>query len=123
MKNLKSHVIALLFLIISSGLSGRELSLPLTNGIAPGSKNSDVIVYLHSDRSYYLPGESVFFKAYLLSGSDNKSNPVNDTLQVTILDQEGLEVASEKFPLDNSQIYVASARNIGKMTEKNTFPR
>ncbi|MCX6253907.1 MAG: hypothetical protein NTV31_05450 [Bacteroidia bacterium] len=61
-------------------------------------------VYLHTDRSFYLSGESILFKAYLLDDLNNRSHPVNDTLYVALLDQDGLEVASGKFPANNDQI-------------------
>jgi len=34
----------------------------------------------------------------------NKFNPINGTLNVALLDQEGLEVAAGMFPVANSQI-------------------
>jgi hypothetical protein len=61
-------------------------------------------VYLHTDRSFYLPGEAILFKAYLLDDLNNRSRTVNDTLYVALLDQDGLEVASGKFPANNDQI-------------------
>jgi hypothetical protein len=62
------------------------------------------LIYLHTDRSYYLPGESVLFKAYILNGPNNRSNQINDTLHVALIDQEELEVSSGIFPVNNSLI-------------------
>jgi hypothetical protein len=59
-------------------------------------------IYLHTDRSYYQPGDSIFFKAYLLDRT--RSYQVNDTLVITLIDQEGLSISTGRFPLNNSQI-------------------
>lgn len=62
------------------------------------------VVYLHTDRSYYLPGESILFKAYFLDGMNNASYPVDDTLHITLLDQYGQEVASGISPVNNNMV-------------------
>ncbi len=62
------------------------------------------IVYLHTDRSYYIPGESILYKAYFLDGLKNDSYPVDDTLHLTLLDQYGQEVASGISPVNNNMI-------------------
>jgi hypothetical protein len=67
-------------------------------------KSLNAGVYLHTDRSYYLPGEPVLFKAYFLDGLNNKTYPVNDSLHVLILDQFNVEVASGIFPVTSSRI-------------------
>lgn len=59
-------------------------------------------IYLHTDRSYYQPGDSISFKAYLLDRTI--SYQVKDTLVITLIDQEGLNVSTGRFPLNNSQI-------------------
>jgi hypothetical protein len=60
-------------------------------------------VYLHTDRSCYLTGDSILFKAYISDNVNNSPHPVNDTLFIALLDQDGLEVASGIFPLKGSQ--------------------
>lgn len=92
MKLIYRVLLAVLFLIFSSDLRGQVTSIPLST------------VYLHTDRSYYLAGESIMFKAYILEDPNNRSNPINDTLHLSFLDQDGLEISSANFPLDNSQI-------------------
>lgn len=59
-------------------------------------------VYLHTDRAYYAPGESVFFKAYLLDNQVNGNGQKNDTLHLAMIDREGIEVSNGKFPIQNS---------------------
>ncbi len=92
MKAIKNAFLALLFLISSSAINGNDLS---------GSK---VPIYLHTDRSYYISGESILFKAYIFDTPKENTNQANDTLRVTLIDQYGVVVANGQFPLDNSLI-------------------
>jgi hypothetical protein len=104
MKIFKTVILPVLYLVCCSNITGQDLSKPLPGGTKQDSNNSNFRVYLHTDRSYYLPGESVLFKAYILSDSNQGQNSINDTLHVALLDQEGLTVASGIFPVNNSQI-------------------
>jgi hypothetical protein len=61
-------------------------------------------VYLHTDRSYYIPGEHILFRAYISDGQNNRKMPVNDTLHLYLLDQFGVEVTTGLFPVNNSLI-------------------
>ena len=65
-----------------------------TTDIKDSSRES---VYLHTDRSHYFAGESIFFKAYILKDLSNRYNSLNNELYVALIDQDGLEVASENF--------------------------
>ncbi len=80
------------------------LTLILCMIIFPGISGQDSSVYLHTDRSYYVPGEPILFRAYLSDGQNNKNITVNDTLHLYLLDQFGVEVASDIFPVNNSMI-------------------
>jgi hypothetical protein len=71
---------------------------------SPGTSGQDSSVFLHIDRSYYLPGELIFFRAYFLNGQNNKKVTVDDTLHLALLDQFGVEVASGLFPIDKNMI-------------------
>jgi hypothetical protein len=61
------------------------------------------LVYLYTDRSDYLPGESILFKTYLPYDSSNPNKSPGNTLFVGLIDQDGQEVASGKFPVQNYQ--------------------
>jgi len=74
-------------------------------GQPPDDKNSGFnIIYLHTDRSYFITGEPAFFKAYILDEGNNSSLPVIDSLFVVLLDQDGIEVSSRIFPVINKQV-------------------
>jgi hypothetical protein len=72
------------------------------NASSAGSNSCSI--FLHTDRSYYEPGESVSFKAYIRSDISDKTAANGDTLNVCLLDQEGNEVSDRKYPLSNSLI-------------------
>jgi hypothetical protein len=61
-------------------------------------------VYLHLDRSYYMPGESMFFKAYFSNDMNNQIVTGDDSLHLVILDQDGLDVSSGLFAVSNNMI-------------------
>ncbi len=65
-------------------------------------KTNTKSIYLHTDRAYYAPGESVFFKAYISDNQPNSSDRIIDTLHVALIDDEGIEVTNDDFPLGNS---------------------
>jgi hypothetical protein len=105
MKTINKVILIVIYLFSFSNLmTGNVLSESSVSFISNGLTSSNISVYLHTDRSYYIPGETIQFKAYFYDVSDNKANPINGTLNVALLDQEGLEVATGMFPVDNSQI-------------------
>jgi hypothetical protein len=87
MRTISKLLTLILGLISFAGISAQESS-----------------VYLHTDRSYYIPGEPVLFRAYFLNKEDNRKISVNDTLHLVLLDQFAVEVASGLFPVGNSMI-------------------
>ena len=93
MKAIKNAFVALIFLISSSAMNGYDLA---------GKSNAHI--YLHTDRPYYISGESILFKAYIFDTPKEKTIQVDDTLRVTMIDQEGITVANGLFPIDNSLI-------------------
>jgi hypothetical protein len=122
-----SRIYLSFFLLISYQLAGGHQFSPTFTGTA----NSDEFIYLHTDRSYYFPGETVLFKAYIL---DSSKDQINDTLFIALIDQEGSMMAYKVSPLNNSMIsgdidlpeymnegayiLVASTRHTGNSPEK-----
>lgn len=89
MKIINTVFLIILYLMKCMNMIGQDSSMSVYNGTIPNSKYTDTFVYLHTDRSYYLTGESILFKAYILDDFNNRSHPVNDTLYVVLLDQDG----------------------------------
>jgi hypothetical protein len=90
-----SRIYLSFFLLISGQLAGGYTTRTFT-----ATANSDEFIYLHTDRSYYFPGETIHFKAYILDGRDQ----INDTLHIALIDQEGFITAYKVLPLNNSLI-------------------
>lgn len=44
--------------------------------------------YLHTDRPYYLAGETIWYKAYVTAGSFNQLSPISKTLYVELIDNK-----------------------------------
>jgi hypothetical protein len=44
--------------------------------------------YLHTDRPYYLAGETIWFKAYVTAGSFNQLSPISKTLYIELIDEK-----------------------------------
>jgi hypothetical protein len=67
------------------------------------NSHGQTVVFLHTDRSQYLAGESVFFKAWISDDLALLQNSFSSTFYVAIIDQEKQEVASGIFPVVNDQ--------------------
>ena len=50
-------------------------------------------VYLHTDREVYLQGDTLWFKAYLINGQNNKPTETSKTLYVELINQDSAKVA------------------------------
>lgn len=87
MKSLGRILIAGLFLILSINVHGQGFR-----------------VYLQADRHSYFAGDTVFFRTYVLPDDDKGSVPANDTLFIDIIDQFGINVASQIYPLNNNKL-------------------
>jgi len=82
-------------------------------------KYPEGVVYLYTDRSNYLAGESILFKAYIIDDLSNRSNSLANTLYVALIDQDGQEVASGIFPVRNYQ--TAGKINISKLLTEGKY--
>lgn len=72
-------------------------------------------VYLHMDQSTYYPGETLFFKAYVVRSSSLRPAPVSRVLHVCLLDMDGSVVERGQFRVDS----LGRAR--GEFALKRTF--
>ncbi len=82
----------LVFLLFSAGITyGQELK------VKDPSVSS---VYLQTDRSVYNSGETIFFEAFILNDLSDTYKSGKDTLLVALVDEDGLEVASDAIPVN-----------------------
>ncbi len=105
----KAVILSSLFLLITSLTSMREdddficrLSSSLELYRAKFLREK---VYLHVDRSYFQPGDDVWFKAYTVNSLNNKLSVLSKTLFVTIVSPEGDVIQSGQFLIRNGRAW------------------
>ena len=45
-------------------------------------------VYLHTDRTHYLPGETIWLKSYLVAGALHQPSPISNNVHVELIDTD-----------------------------------
>lgn len=74
-------------------------------------------VYLQTDRSVYNSGDTIMFDAFILNDLSNSYKTTSDTLLIVLVDQDGLEVASETLPVNGfstqGSLYLSKYLNEG----------
>jgi hypothetical protein len=74
-------------------------------------------VFAHTDKNFYLAGEIIWFKLYLVNGDDNKPLDVSKVAYVEILDRDQKSVLQGKIALDkgtgNGSLYIPLSFNSG----------
>lgn len=77
-------------------------------------------VYVHTDKSFYLAGEILWFKIYYVDGTSNKPFDLSKVAYVEILDRENKPVMQGKVALHNGNgngsFYIPSSINAGNYT-------
>jgi hypothetical protein len=94
MKKYSSLLLLLFLSIASSNLYAQHFD-SLLNEL--DTKYPQEKVYLQFDRSYYNPGETVWFKAYLTS--DNLPSAISKTLYAELLDAKGTVLQRKTMPV------------------------
>lgn len=72
------------------------------------------LVYLHTDKPYYYPGEVIWFKGYVKYHAPEMMDTLSRVGYVELLDQDRNVVASRVFPVDSGRI-------IGELALPNTL--
>jgi hypothetical protein len=90
----KPSVFFILFIIIAQSIQAQHLDSLLNklDSAYPQEK-----VYLHFDRPYYNPGETIWFKAYLTSG--NLPSLISKTIYAELLDAKGKILQRKVMPV------------------------
>ena len=60
--------------------------LPVTKTDNPGPADITEKAYLHLDRKYYSAGDTIWFKAYVVDGSEHRPSLVSNVLNVELVD-------------------------------------
>ncbi|MFM7853338.1 MAG: carboxypeptidase-like regulatory domain-containing protein, partial [Flammeovirgaceae bacterium] len=95
-------------LTITSVESGKLPLMPIDQlMIMPGRKiNIHPLIekiYLQTDKAYYYPGDTIWFKGYLKYGQGLASDLKSKVLYVDLLDNTGIIVAKLKLPIKNAR--------------------
>ncbi|MQY80066.1 MAG: hypothetical protein GH151_12880 [Bacteroidetes bacterium] len=72
------------------------------------------IVYIQTDKNVYVPGENLFFKAYVKDVYSIHPSLLSQNLYLILLDSDGEETANKIFKIENGQA-------AGKITLHNTL--
>ena len=106
----RTSIILLLFTALLQG----SLAQTTGNGEAPRNNLDNIIirsaikqslfpeerVYLHFDNTAYYLGESIWFKAYVMSGVDNEPTTMSRVLYVELVSPEGYVVKTNKYRIE-----------------------
>ena len=106
----RTTIILLLFTALLQG----TLAQTAGNGEAPRNNLDNIIirsaikqslfpeerVYLHFDNTAYYLGESIWFKAYVMSGVDNEPTTMSRVLYVELVSPEGYVVKTNKYRIE-----------------------
>lgn len=87
-------IITAIFLFAGLITSAQRFDLALDSF---NKKNSTEKIYIHSDKDYYVAGETIWFKAYFYTGGKPGSNSTNIFLQ--LLNAKGQKVAEKMLPV------------------------
>jgi len=103
-------ILAILFLIViqaqaQDSTAIRKIAAYSKNFAAFSKSYPQEKVYLHFDNSAYFLGETLWFKAYLVSADRNALSPYSKTLYVELITPEGNIIDTKKIKIENGQCH------------------
>jgi uncharacterized protein YfaS (alpha-2-macroglobulin family) len=96
MRSLRIYVFGLISLFFISAMTDSDVVDILKQKLSVYAQEKPATsLYLHTDKAIYAPGENIWFKAYVLSGTvtDNK------VIYVRLADKSKTIIISEQFPM------------------------
>jgi len=60
--------------------------------------------YLHLDKPYYVPGDTIWFKGYLTTGSRHQLSPISGAVYVDLINEQNQPVKTLKLPVDSGTV-------------------
>ena len=106
------------FLLIVLQVSGQQNLNDIQAAFRAYNNNSlTEKIFTHTDKDFYLAGEIVWFKLYVVNGDDNKPIDLSKVAYVEILDKDSRAVLQGKIALDkgmgNGSLYIPLSFNSG----------
>jgi hypothetical protein len=99
-----SVIIILAVLVIPAGLSGQSKE-SIEDYIESNSTLRREKVFLHIDRPNYIQGDTIWFKAYLWYGNEQKPDTVSGVLYADLLNQKNRAVLTRRLLIQNGTSY------------------
>src|ERR1044071_8495530 len=119
MQNLiKKKFTLAVYLVIAVHLSGQQNLNDIQTAFSKYSSNSlTEKLFAHTDKNFYLAGEIVWFKLYVVNGDDNKPIDLSKVAYVELIDRNEKSVLQGKIALDsgtgNGSLYIPLSFNTG----------
>ena len=105
---LKPYLLVVFFTVISFSLFAQNDSTFLRHTANSLAEYSDLHpvekVYLHLDRNNYEPGDTIWFKAYLVTGENHSLSAISDVLYVEFIRKDSL-LKRLTLPVNNGLSY------------------
>lgn len=103
---LRTCLMTILFMVLTSMHTGSDFLSRLADSLALyQSKFLREKVYLHIDRSYFQPGDDIWFKGYVVNSLDNRLSVLSKTLFVAIVSPAGDIVLSGQYLIRNGRAF------------------
>ncbi len=100
MKHRLLSILIMLFCCVAAGARERNDSLVMRS-VVNSMQLPEERVFLHFDNSGYYLGETMWFKAYVTSGVDNRMTNISRVLYVELIAPEGYVVETKKYKIVN----------------------
>lgn len=98
---IKSYLTRFVAILLVSSLVSVKLSAQYDSLLnILGTRYPQEKIYVHYDRPYYNPGETIWFKAYLFSG--NLPSPISTTLYAELIGDDGKIMLRKTLPVLSS---------------------
>ena len=92
----------LLFLAVAFATAQSSVDSVALRAMQVGRVMQQERVYLHFDNTAYYLGETMWFKAYVSFGNDNRPSTLSKVLYVELVAPEGYVVETKKYKLDDN---------------------
>lgn len=84
------------FITVAVGLMSSALN---TGAQSPDYAQTKEKVYVHTDHVLYQPGQSVYFKTYVVNAADQKPNRQSHIVRVELISPSGTVLQTQNFPI------------------------
>src|SRR5688572_11149914 len=90
----------ILVLFVAPYSNAQDISIVAPMKLEQENKNSlQQKIYLHTDKSFYLAGDIIWFKAYNAEGSSNKPSALDGLVYVELMDMNNKPVLQGKIAM------------------------